>query len=266
MAACAPYQCWPRVSWGVRGPPGATGATGAAGPPGPPASVTGSVGPDGPTGATGATGPTVRGARGAVGLTGSTGRAGFVGATGAKGAVGFDGAMGPQGATGASPAGAAGPTGPVGASGAVGVTPTAVTNIVNFYGTVTTTFTVAPGAAVQFPSAGPVQGSGIYQTSLSSFRLGSVGTYMVQFSVPVHNAGQLGVAIAVDDVLQVQDATVVGRDLGDTAISGVCLITTTLPDQVLSIVNPSTVSDLIVDTATSGGSGANFQLIITQLV
>ena len=270
------------------GPTGVTGPTGPVGPAGPtgPVGPTGSASseatctptctttpvcttcPAGPTGATGAAGAT--GATGPIGLTGATGVAGATGATGpigltgATGAAGATGATGPIGLTGAT--GATGAVGPVGPSGNLGYS--------DFYALMPgdNFATVAVGAAVEFPQNGPttspayiIRQAGV--TSVYSFVLPDIGTYEVTFQVSVSEPGQL--------VLYLDPATgtpaplaysVVGRASGTSQIVGICLVTTTVPNSVLSVRNPAGNSTALTITPTAGGaSSVSAHLVIMRI-
>jgi hypothetical protein len=122
------------------------------------------------------------------------------------------------------------------------------------------TATVAVGAAVEFPQDGPttspayiIRKAGV--TSAYSFVLPDIGTYEVMFQVSGSEAGQL--------VLYLDPATgtaaplpysVVGRATGTSQIVGICLVTTTVANSVLSVRNPAGNSTALTITPTAGGA------------
>jgi len=205
------------------------------------------VGPAGPKGATGATGPA--GPKGATGLTGSTG------------------ATGPAGPTGA--AGATGPTGPTGATGPIG--PSGNLGYADFYALqgADNPGTIAAGSPVLFPRTGSTSSyiTRSVGTPNSSFVLPDIGTYEVMFQVSVTEAGQL--------VLYLDPATgipaplaysVVGRATGTSQIVGICLVTTTAANSVLSVCNPAGNSTALTITPIAGGASAvSAHLVIMRI-
>jgi len=241
-------------------PRGPTGVTGPTGPFGGPTGPTGLAGPTGPTGRVGATGPS----GGPTGPPGPTGPSG--GPTGPPGPPGIVGPTGPSG----------GPTGPTGLTGATGVTgPTGangssggVLAAADFFATqpATPVQTVPVGTAVPFPFDGPSVGSGIARTTATQFNLTAIGTYQVLFQVSVDEPGQLIITLDTGsgDVDQIN--TVVGRATGTTQIVGMCLITTSVTNTVLSIKNPSGNSTALTMTPLAGGTrAATAHLVITRL-
>ena len=254
----------PTGAAGPIGPVGATGLTGAAGTPG------GPIGPIGPAGATGASGST--GAAGAIGPTGLTGAAGpagpagaagAVGTTGAAGATGAVGAIGPTGLTGTT--GAAGSTGAAGATGATGSTgptgPSGTIAFSDFFAMMPSDniTTIAIGTDVAFPQNGPSSGSAIARTGTSAFNLSAIGTYQVMFQVSVDEAGQLNLTLNGVDVTY----SVVGRATGTNQIVGMCLLTTTVVNSLLTVRNPG--GTLTVTPVAGGPRAVSAHLLITQI-
>ena len=219
------------------------GATGPTGPSGGPVGPTGSTGPTGATGATGATGVGTTGATGATGVTGPSG--GPIGPTG------------PTGATGPS-GGPAGPAGPTGATGATG----GLLAFAMFYGTSPADYgsTIALGAAVPFPHAGPTSGAGITAASSSSFTLAAAGTYKVTWNASINEAGQLQLALGGVPVAN----TCVGRATGINQIVGCTVITTGTPNQVLSVINPAGNSTALTVTPNAGGTVASSATLVIE--
>lgn len=169
---------------------------------------------------------------------------------------------------GAGVTGATGPTGPTGAAGTAGTTGvTGVTGPVigfsDFFALMPgdNASTVAVGAAVQFPQNGPTNGTATRATA-STFTLPVIGTYEVDFQVSVTEAGQLEVAIGGVGVAN----TVSGRATGTSQITGRVLITTVIPNAVLSIINPVGNSTALTITPIAGGASAvSAHLVIKRL-
>jgi len=103
--------------------------------------------------------------------------------------------------------------------------------------------TIAIGAAVLFPQNGPTDGSGsISRLTNSTFNLSAVGTYEIQFQVSVNEPGQL--ALRLNNV--VIQSSVVGRATGTSQITETCLITTSVANAVLEVVNSSSFAALTI--------------------
>ncbi len=196
----------------------------------------------------------VRGPRGPRGRTGSRGPSGFsgaIGVTGPKGNAGVTGGLGPTGNTGS--------TGPIGPP-----------VYAEFYALMppNNAATVAVGSAVQFPQNGPQQG-GVTRSggnSLSAFVLPNIGTYRVAFSVSVTEPGQLELTLDSGAVPVALPYTVYGRATGTSEISGEALVTTTVANSVVSVVNPSDNSTALTITPLAGGTNAAAaSLVIEQL-
>ena len=124
------------------------------------------------------------------------------------------------------------------------------------------TAAIAAGGDVAFPQNGPIANTNIGRIDDSSFLLAPIGTYMVTFTVPVSEAGQL--------VLTLNDSelpyTLVGRNATDSQIVGTALITTTAENSTLTVRNPATATAPITVTPGAGGTEAvSAQLVIVQL-
>jgi len=122
--------------------------------------------------------------------------------------------------------------------------------------------TVAAGAAVQFPRTnGPVNAQ-IFRSSASSFTLGPIGTYEVQFQVSVTEAGQLMLRLnTVEDPI-----SVVGRATGTSQLVGTSLVFTTSVNTVLEVINPSGNSPALTITPLAGGTHpVSAHLVITRV-
>jgi hypothetical protein len=164
---------------------------------------------------------------------------------GAQGPMGPAGpAGGPTGATGATgPQGATGPAGSSGGSGDYSL----------FYALMPgdNSATVAVGAAVEFPEDGPTTGI-IVRTGATTFELPAVGDYEVNWQVSVDEPGQLQLAINGTGLAE----TVVGRASGTTQMVGSTFITTSVPNSILSVINPVGNSTALTITPIAGGASS----------
>ena len=162
------------------------------------------------------------------------------------------GKPGPAGARGAR-----GPIGPVGPQGAP-----APAQYAEFFALMPpdNASTVAVGTAVEFPQDGPDAGIDM-RAGASSFVLPVTGTYRVSFSVPVTEAGQLGLTRNGVEL----DYTITGRATGTSPIAGESLVEAAAGD-VISVVNPSGNSTALTITPLAGGTHpSSASLIIEQL-
>jgi hypothetical protein len=126
--------------------------------------------------------------------------------------------------------------------------------------------TVGAGTPVQFPQNGPVVGSGITRVNASEFNLAAVGTYQILFQVSVTEPGQLVVALDSGSGFQEQAYTVVGRATGTSQIVGMCLVTTTVANTLISIQNPLGNSPALTITPSAGGThSVSAHLVITRI-
>lgn len=188
---------------------------------------------NGNTGATGATGAT-----GNTGNTGAQGNTGNTGMTGMTGSTGMTGNTGDRGATGSVLAlgrfyGLAGS----GASGASGNT-----------GTDSYLTPIPAGSAVPFPLNGP--NTGIPRLTTSTFQLPNIGTYALNWVVPVVEAGQLQVK---EDGNFLGQSTAVSP-VGNSQIVGQFMLTTSVVNSVVSIVNPPNNGSSLTVLHPSGNS------------
>ncbi len=122
--------------------------------------------------------------------------------------------------------------------------------------------TVAVGSAVAFPNDGPSSSGSITRNSSTQFNLANIGTYEVYFQVSVTEAGQLMLRINGTELAY----SVVGRATGTSQLSGMCLVTTTLANTTLDVVNPSGNSTALTITPLAGGTHAvSAHLVIKQI-
>ena len=195
------------------------------------------------------------------GPAGATGVTGAQGNTGPTGATGLQGLQGPQGVTGATGATGVGVTGAAGATGAsVGAL-----DFADFFALMPpdNAATVAVGGNVQFPQDGPTSASTqITRTGPSTFNLGPIGMYQVQFQVSVSEAGQLELSLNSVDL----SYTVVGRATGTSQIVGMAIVQTTSINSILSVRNPAGNATALTITPLAGGSNlVSAHLVITRL-
>lgn len=121
--------------------------------------------------------------------------------------------------------------------------------------------TIAAGAPVNFPRNGPSTGT-ITRTSDNQFSLPAVGTYLVNWHVSVSEAAQLG--IQLNGTLDA--TTVVGRATGTSQILGNTIITTTVPNTLLSIVNLAGNTPALTITPQAGGTHAVSATLVITLI
>ena len=122
--------------------------------------------------------------------------------------------------------------------------------------------TVAPGTDDEFPQDGPTSATDITRTGAGSFNLAAIGTYAVNWQVPVTEAGQLLLTLNGADLAY----TVVGRATGTNQIVGTSLITTTVINSILTVRNPAGNPVALTITPLAGGTRpVSASLVITQL-
>lgn len=154
------------------------------------------------------------------------------------------------------PAGAVGPSGATGAAGTTGATGAAgPVAFAEFYALMPpdNATTVAAGGAVDFPNNGPASG-GIARTGVDTFQLQEIGTYRVAFTVSVSEAGQLQLSVDSGGGAVPLAATVYGRATGTSQITGESLVTTTVKNSVLSVINPTGNPTALTITPLAGGT------------
>lgn len=123
------------------------------------------------------------------------------------------------------------------------------------------TATIATGSTINFPQDGRTNGI-IIRSSTNQFLLPDVGTYQVNWQVSVSEAAQLGLQLNGTLITN----TVVGRATGTSQIVGNTIITTTIPNSLLSVLNPAGNTPAITITPTAGGTNAvTANLIITRI-
>ena len=95
--------------------------------------------------------------------------------------------------------------------------------------------TIAIGAPINFNQDGPSNNSDITRISSTTFNLASIGLYEIMFQVSINEAAQLVIVINGIEL----DYTVVGRATGTNQLIGISIISTTIPNSILSINNPN---------------------------
>jgi hypothetical protein len=123
--------------------------------------------------------------------------------------------------------------------------------------------TIAVGAAIDFPHAGPTNGSGITRTGVGTFQLAAVGTYEVSFQVGITEAGQLELFVGgalVPSATASRAATV-------SQIVLTTLVTTTVVDTILQVLNPPGNATALTVTPSSGSltQAPSANLVIVQI-
>lgn len=123
--------------------------------------------------------------------------------------------------------------------------------------------TIALGTPVLFPNDGSASpGSGITRLTAGTFNLAAIGQYDIYWQVPIDEAGQLVLVVnGLED-----PASVAGRATGASPISNTYVLTTTVPNTVISVNNPAGNSSALTVTPLAGGfSSASAQLRILRV-
>ncbi len=201
----------------------------------------------------------IQGLQGIAGLKGDSGIQGLQGIAGIKGDSGIQGLQGVAGLKGDS--GIQGLQGIAGIKGDSGTN--AIVAFADFYAMMpgNNASTIAVGAAVDFPQNGP-SNSIITRVNSSQFNLPAIGTYMVSWQVSVDEPGQLILKLNATEL----NATLVGRATATSQITGNRIITTTLINSVLSVVNPTGNSTALTITPNAGGANAVSSSIVIMRI
>jgi hypothetical protein len=178
----------------------------------------------------------------------------------AGGAQGIAGVAGPEGAPGiAGAAGAAGIQGIPGIPGAPGIL-----DFSDFFALMPgdNPATIAGGAPILFPQSGPTSGVITRQggASFTTFILPTIGTYLVQFQASIGESGQL--ALSINGV--VDPNTVVGRSTGTDQIIGKSLVTTSVPNTTIEVVNDGAAA-LTLTPIAGGTHSVSAHLLIIRV-
>jgi hypothetical protein len=123
------------------------------------------------------------------------------------------------------------------------------------------TVTIAAGSPIEFPRNGPTNGI-ITRINASQFNIPLVGIYLVRWKVTIAEAGQLILQLNGTDIA----SSVVGRATGENQIEGESMVTTTLPNMVLTLSNPSGNPVSLTLSQNAGGiRPVSANLIITRM-
>jgi len=161
------------------------------------------------------------------------------------------GVVPPLGPTG--PTGTTGTTGTTGATGSAGVSGT----FGGFFALMPgdNAATVAAGAAVEFPQDGAA-GVGVTRSTATQFVLADIGTYEVSWQVSVDEAGQLALDVDAGGGPLIVANSVAGRATGTSQIMNHVLLTTTVVNSVLRVINPAGNPAALTITPSAGGTHA----------
>jgi hypothetical protein len=125
--------------------------------------------------------------------------------------------------------------------------------------------TIAGGVPVEFPRNGPTTGA-IIRRSATEFVLPNIGTYRVNFSVPVTEPGQLVIGLDSGSGMVELPYTVYGRATVTSLISGEALVTTTVINSAIELRNPIGNTPALTITPSAGGTHpAAASIVIQQL-
>ena len=105
---------------------------------------------------------------------------------------------------------------------------------------------ILAGAPVAFPENGPSNG-GIIRVGPASFLLPAIGIYLVQFQASLLEpapGSQLELSLTPGGPIA---NSVAGRATGTTQIVGISLVTTTTPNTILQVINPSGNTSLTLE-------------------
>jgi hypothetical protein len=193
--------------------------------------IMGATGPTGPTGVTGVTGTT--------GVTGVTGTTGVTGATGTTGAIGATGTTGVTGATGT--------TGAIGATGATGATgPNVISSLFVFD---TTVQTIPIGGSVSFNTNGPISAPFSHVAGTPIITIGATGVYLAQFRFSAQDRNQFSFFLNGSPI----SGGRYGQQSNNDINSGMVIFNVTTSPSVLTLVNNSSVGNIVLDP-TQGGT------------
>lgn len=168
----------------------------------------------------------------------------------AGGAQGIAGAAGPEGAPGL--AGAAALQGIQGVSGIPGAP--GLLDFSDFYTLAGSITSIAGGTPFPFLANGSTNGV-ITRLGPDTFQLPAIGTYLVQFQASLTPASgtinqmqlQLNGTPIVDSLVQA-NATI--------QLVGMSYVTTTSPNSILSVINPTAIAETLTPNAGAAGTNA----------
>ncbi len=121
---------------------------------------------------------------------------------------------------------------------------------------------ILAGGDVAFPNDGLSSSTTITRATSSSFNLLVVGTYLINFQVSISESAQLVLALNGVELPN----TVVGRYTGTTQIIGSSVISTVVPNSVVSVRNPAlNLSNFTVTTNSGGATPVTANVNIYQI-
>jgi hypothetical protein len=122
--------------------------------------------------------------------------------------------------------------------------------------------TVGAGEDVDFPRNGVIANTNIGRINNSTLLLAATGTYLVSFSVPVTEAGQLTLTLNGVEL----PYAVFGRSTRTSDITGTTIITTSTANSTLTLRNPATNPTALTITPYACGTlPVSAHLTIVQL-
>lgn len=208
----------------------------------------GSIGEQGIQGVIGPQGLTIVGPQGEIG---SIGQDGIQGVIGPMGLIGPDGPVGPS-------------AGALGYAMFYGLTAGTGNGGPTDYGATVAAKTLAGTGRVPFPRDGPL--SVITRIDSSSFTLPAIGTYLITFKVHTTEPGQLQLELDGADLPETI-APNMNPTSGGHLLVGNAYITTSVPNSVLAVINPSGNTPALTITPADGSSThANAQSITIQRI
>jgi hypothetical protein len=125
-------------------------------------------------------------------------------------------------------------------------------SIADFYGF--HSGSIKPGGDIPFPSNGPSLGRDITRLNSTTFRLRSIGTYQVQFTVNIEDSKQLVLTLNNEELPE-----------SVTGATGLLLFTTTIEDTSLTVRNPQSSFTPIHFSTHPGYSPVASHLLLTRI-
>lgn len=118
---------------------------------------------------------------------------------------------------------------------------------------------IPPGSAVAFPNDGPATG-GIVRSSTSVFIMPDIATYEVNWNVMPSSVNQFILRVNSIELLN----TAIGTGNTNVPMTGTFLITTTVENSTLELINPSgNVGNATIRVAPLGGQNVPFSAWLT---
>lgn len=115
-----------------------------------------------------------------------------------------------------------------------------------------------------FPQDGPT--AGIARVNTTSFTLPTIGTYEIYFSVHTTEAGQIQLELDGVDLPETVAANM-NATAGGHLITGTFFVTTSLPNAILAVINPSgNAAALTITPADGASTHANAQVLTIKKI